>query len=416
MATEYAYPVLGGMPEHVHNLSKEMVARGRTSPCSRACRPGCGGWRAGPTPRTSPCTATAPSASGSRCRSCPTGRSPASARHRRERRASPAPWRAWTSSTRGARRAHHLPVGDQGVAGAGQRRHLPRTSRAGIGLQVLLRVRAQHDRAHRPPHRGLRRVPDGAPALLPRPGVRRHPERGRHGLYRPLEPGEERPPGPPRILFVGRFDTRNRLDILLQAARILQDEGGTSSCRWSATARCVRCTTARPRASASGTGSGGWACSTGAPAPLPRGDGLRRALHPRLLRRGPARGDGLGPPIVCADNVGFRQVIRDARRAASSLPATPGPSRRHRRAARRRGSAPRLGRARPRRRGGALLVAEVAPRGRGSTSRSWRPRAAAPTIARRWGCASTCAATRSSSSATCRRRCGRAMPRSGSGD
>ena len=28
MVTEYAYPILGGVPEHVHNLSKEMVARG----------------------------------------------------------------------------------------------------------------------------------------------------------------------------------------------------------------------------------------------------------------------------------------------------------------------------------------------------------------------------------------------------
>ena len=28
MVTEYAYPVLGGVPEHVHNLSQEMAARG----------------------------------------------------------------------------------------------------------------------------------------------------------------------------------------------------------------------------------------------------------------------------------------------------------------------------------------------------------------------------------------------------
>ena len=26
MVTEYAYPVLGGVPEHVHNLSRELVA------------------------------------------------------------------------------------------------------------------------------------------------------------------------------------------------------------------------------------------------------------------------------------------------------------------------------------------------------------------------------------------------------
>ena len=28
MVTEYAYPVLGGVPEHVHNLSRELAARG----------------------------------------------------------------------------------------------------------------------------------------------------------------------------------------------------------------------------------------------------------------------------------------------------------------------------------------------------------------------------------------------------
>ena len=38
MVTEYAYPVLGGVPEHVHNLSRELVGarpRGdRASPAS----------------------------------------------------------------------------------------------------------------------------------------------------------------------------------------------------------------------------------------------------------------------------------------------------------------------------------------------------------------------------------------------
>ncbi len=28
MVTEFAYPVLGGVPEHVHNLSRQLVARG----------------------------------------------------------------------------------------------------------------------------------------------------------------------------------------------------------------------------------------------------------------------------------------------------------------------------------------------------------------------------------------------------
>lgn len=44
-------------------------------------------------------------------------------------------------------------------------------------------------------------------------------------LFRPLEDNEGRPPGPPRILFVGRFDPRNALDVLLDAAAILRDRG-----------------------------------------------------------------------------------------------------------------------------------------------------------------------------------------------
>jgi glycosyltransferase involved in cell wall biosynthesis len=44
-------------------------------------------------------------------------------------------------------------------------------------------------------------------------------------LYRPLHADEERPPGPPRILFVGRFDPRNALGDLLEAAAILKGEG-----------------------------------------------------------------------------------------------------------------------------------------------------------------------------------------------
>jgi phosphatidyl-myo-inositol alpha-mannosyltransferase len=44
-------------------------------------------------------------------------------------------------------------------------------------------------------------------------------------LFRPLEPGERRPPGPPRVLFVGRLEPRNALDVLLGAAAILRREG-----------------------------------------------------------------------------------------------------------------------------------------------------------------------------------------------
>ena len=180
------------------------------------------------------------------------------------------------------------------------------------------------DRVHRPPHRGLRRVPDGPPALLRRPSVRRHPQRVDTELYRPLEPGEERPSRGRRASSSWAVDTRNRLDVL-QAARILQDEGRTSSCRWSATACCVRCTTTRPRSWRLGPDPWPGSLDRSARA-LPRGDGLRRALRPRLLRRGPARGDGRGD----ADRLRRQRRVppgHPRRGAAAVPPATPKPSR-----------------------------------------------------------------------------------------
>src|SRR5262249_56557680 len=44
-------------------------------------------------------------------------------------------------------------------------------------------------------------------------------------LFRPLRPGERRPPGPPRILFCGRLEPRNALGTLLDAAARLAAQG-----------------------------------------------------------------------------------------------------------------------------------------------------------------------------------------------
>ena len=109
-------------------------------------------------------------------------------------------------------------------------------------------------------------------------------------LYRPL-PAEERPPGPPRILFVGRLDPRNDLRTLLDATRILADEGREFVVQ--VVGRRLRLGR-RPPAGAGArhrrpdrvAGRAG----QGAPAAVPRGRRVRRALHDRVVRGGAAGG------------------------------------------------------------------------------------------------------------------------------
>ena len=131
-------------------------------------------------------------------------------------------------------------------------------------------------------------------------------------LYRPLGPDEERPSGPPRILFVGRFDPRNGLDTLLEAARILQDEGRDF------TVQVVGDGPMRHVYHRQAKSLGVW--------DRVEWLGLLDKERPRLYREATVFASpcvlasfgvvlleamASGTPIVCADNVGFRQVIRD---------------------------------------------------------------------------------------------------------
>ena len=131
-------------------------------------------------------------------------------------------------------------------------------------------------------------------------------------LYRPLDVGEARPPGPPRILFVGRFDPRNGLDTMLEAARILQDEGRDF------VLQVVGDGPMRQVYHRQARSLGVW--------DRVEWLGLLDKERPRLYREATVfaapcvlasfgvvllEAMASGTPIVCADNVGFRQVIRD---------------------------------------------------------------------------------------------------------
>jgi phosphatidylinositol alpha-mannosyltransferase len=131
-------------------------------------------------------------------------------------------------------------------------------------------------------------------------------------LYRPLGPGEERPPGPPRILFMGRFDPRNGLDTLLEATRILMDEGREF------VVQVVGDGPMRPVYHRQARSLGVW--------DRVEWLGLLDKERPHLYREATVFASpcvlasfgvvlleamASGTPVVCADNVGFRQVIRD---------------------------------------------------------------------------------------------------------
>jgi phosphatidylinositol alpha-mannosyltransferase len=315
MVTEYAYPVLGGIAEHVHNLSREMAARGHDVTVVTSLAP----WG-----------------------------------KKRLARATDAENLA-VHGYRTVRTAISMPIVSNGSVarvsvGPGQKRRVARALRGmdvvhgqGLapptltlwGLRVsqapvtvgtfhtyfegghwgythfFAYVRSTVARADR-----LIAVSEAClTALRPYFGDQRFeviPNGVDVDLYRPLGAGEERPPGPARILFVGRFDPRNELDTMLKALRILRDQ------RRDVVLQVV-------------------------------GDGpLRHVYHrlsrnlgvddrvewlglldrerPRLYREATVfaapcvlasfgvvllEAMASGTPIVCADNVGFRQVIRD---------------------------------------------------------------------------------------------------------
>ena len=132
-------------------------------------------------------------------------------------------------------------------------------------------------------------------------------------LFRPLGPDERRPEGPPRILFVGRFDPRNALDVLLDAAALLRDRGhdfvidvvgdGPTRSVYERQARRLDL----------------WDRITWHGLVIDGRDRLYReatvfACPCTLASFGVVLLEAMasGTPIVACDNIGFRQVIRDS--------------------------------------------------------------------------------------------------------
>ncbi len=131
-------------------------------------------------------------------------------------------------------------------------------------------------------------------------------------FFHPLERPDERLPGLPRILFVGRFDPRNGLGTLLDAAGILQHRG------YEFEVQVVGDGPARPMYEHHAKKSGVW--------DRVKWLGLLNEERPELYRQATVlaapctlasfgvillEAFASGIPVVCADNVGFRQVIRD---------------------------------------------------------------------------------------------------------
>jgi phosphatidylinositol alpha-mannosyltransferase len=131
-------------------------------------------------------------------------------------------------------------------------------------------------------------------------------------FFSPMDSPSDRDPGPPRILFVGRFDPRNGLGTLLDAARILQDQGLDFRIQ------IIGDGPTRPLYERHARRVGVWDRLEWL--------GLLNQERPEYYRQATVlaapctlasfgvvllEAFASGIPVVCADNIGFRQVIRD---------------------------------------------------------------------------------------------------------
>ena len=379
MVTEYAYPVLGGVPEHVHNLSRELAARGHEVTVLTSLAPF--GMKApGPGPRRrEPVGARLPDAphgavlmpfygNGSVAR-VSIGMPGLKVRVTRALRGMD------VVHAQGLLARHAPPLLAAHLPGPRERGHLPHLLRARpLGLPLLPRLREEHAGPHRPADRGLGALHHRDAALLHRAGLRDHPQRDRHRplpaagalrgpprrpaphpLRRPLRPAQRPGHDARRGPHPGRRGSRFVLQVVGDGPRPKYHHQAKALGVDDRVERAGLLDKERPRLYREATGFA-------APCVL--------ASFGVVLLEAMAS----GTPVVCADNIGFRQVILVyGAPGVLRAPAGCGGARpRHRRAARRSGGARRLGRAGPGAGGGAVRLAHDRAPGGGPLPRDHR--------------------------------------------
>lgn len=327
MVTEYAYPVLGGIPEHVHNLSRELVTRGHEVTVLTSLAP------IGMKRRARAIDAENLALHG--YRTARMGLSMPLVSNGSVARVSVGPG----VKRRVARALSGMDVVHaQGLASPMVTLWALRCSTAPVNVgtfhtyfegghwaykHFFAYVRSTMARTDR-----LIAVSDACvTALRPYFGDDHFdiiPNGVDTDLYRPLGPGESRPAGPPRILFMGRFDPRNGLDTLLEATRILVDQGREF------VVQVVGDGPLRRKYHHQARNLGVWDRIEWL--------GLLDKERPRLYREATVFASpcvlasfgvvlleamASGTPVVCADNIGFRQVIREGAPGRFVTPGDP---------------------------------------------------------------------------------------------
>jgi phosphatidyl-myo-inositol alpha-mannosyltransferase len=229
IVTEHAYPMVGGIAEHVHHLSRERVALGHEVRVVTAA-PLAGGEALGALDEESAARHGYRTVRVGRLLPVPagggSGRLPVGPRLRaRVDRAVEGAEVVHVHGSRGpvlsllalrdAERRPAAAVGTfhtwlEGEGGLGQRAFRGYAAAAVAALDRRIAVSEACAR-------GVERVFPGRYDVIPN-GVDCR-------LFRPLLPHEGRPDGPPRILFVGRLEPRTGLGTLLRAAAILRAQG-----------------------------------------------------------------------------------------------------------------------------------------------------------------------------------------------
>lgn len=312
MVTEYAYPILGGISEHVHFLSRELVALGHDVTVITGNVAG----------SKDPRAADAAGLRDHGYRTVRVGQALPLPSNGSIARVTAGPWlgRALARELDGADVVH-----TQGLVGARLALLATRLSRAPATVGTFHTYVDGTHWGYRALNRYLREtvtmldrrivVSDACTRSL-EPSFPGDYEVIPNGVdcerFRPLAPGENAPEGPPRILFVGRLEPRNALGDLLKAAAELARDGRefTIQVAGDGPTRGVNERLAERLGIASRVE---WFGAIHDDLPRRYREATVFAAPCTLASFGVILIEALasGTPIVCADNVGFREVLRD---------------------------------------------------------------------------------------------------------